>query len=101
MSLSTEVRFLALVAFEPNCGCWLWLGAQDRKGYGLFKMTGGKERAHRASYRLFKGRLNPKMTLDHTCRMTSCVNPDHLVPVTNKENVRRMHRHRRKENASA
>lgn len=29
------------------------------------------------------------LTIDHLCRNPLCVNPDHLEPVTNSENVRR------------
>ncbi len=29
------------------------------------------------------------MTLDHLCRNKACVNPEHLEPVTQKENVLR------------
>ena len=34
------------------------------------------------------------LTLDHLCRNTSCVNPEHMEPVTLAENVRRMNRAR-------
>jgi hypothetical protein len=32
---------------EPNSGCWLWIGARDSYGYGLFR----ENRAHIFSYR--------------------------------------------------
>ena len=29
-------RFERLYVPEPNSGCWLWLGAVNRSGYGFF-----------------------------------------------------------------
>jgi len=45
--------------------------------------------AHRRVYTLLKGAIPDGLTLDHLCRFTSCVNPDHLEPVTAGENVLR------------
>jgi hypothetical protein len=45
--------------------------------------------AHRVAYELFKGPIPAGMDLDHLCRVRCCCNPDHLEPVTRKENLRR------------
>lgn len=37
--------------------------------------------AHRAFYEKYRGPIADKMVIDHLCRNTSCVNPDHLEPV--------------------
>lgn len=69
---------------EPNTGCWLWLGSLDRGGYG--KLASGAI-AHRVVYEQHKGPIPEGRQLDHLCRQRSCVNPDHLEPVTRRENV--------------
>lgn len=45
--------------------------------------------AHRFAYELLVGPIAQGMTLDHKCRTRLCVRPDHLEPVTNRENVLR------------
>jgi hypothetical protein len=70
--------------------CWLWLGTKNRKGYGRFQYKWVRRPAHTVSYFLHTGDLVlAPMELDHLCRNTSCVNPNHLEPVTHQENVRR------------
>jgi len=71
---------------EPNSGCWLWLGSISKKGYG--KGPNGRH-AHRTIFEHYKGPIPNKLELDHKCRVRSCVNPDHLEPVTTKVNVHR------------
>src|SRR5699024_1617461 len=45
--------------------------------------------AHRVSYETFAGPIPEGLDLDHLCRNRSCVNPEHLEPVTRSENLRR------------
>ncbi|WP_405965909.1 HNH endonuclease signature motif containing protein [Streptomyces sp. NBC_00723] len=68
------------------------MGAVDPKGYGrTVDHDGSRQLAHRVSYRLSVGEI-PTATphIDHLCRNTNCVNPDHLEPVTQTENNRRI-----------
>lgn len=85
-------RFEEKCSPEPNTGCWLWTGAAsfNHSGnlYGLFK-TDKLKGAHRASYELYKGPIPHGLVVDHKCRQTLCVNPDHLEAVTSLENSRR------------
>lgn len=85
-------RFMSKVEFDLNGGCWLWAGSDDGgAGYGRFRaeVALGTRQAHRAAYALFCEPIPDGMEIDHKCRVTACVNPDHLEPVTREENMRR------------
>jgi hypothetical protein len=73
--------------------CWLWTHTTNRNGYGVtaHKVEGSWRQvlAHRASYELAYGPVPTGLELDHLCRTTRCVRPDHLEAVTHAENVRR------------
>lgn len=77
--------------------CWLWTGFIDKPGYGHFRVgtkyapCDGRpvKYVHRWLYETLRGPISPDLDLDHLCRVRHCVNPDHLEPVTHKENVLR------------
>lgn len=75
----------------PESGCLIWLGALGPGGYGSisFKSRKTSQVAHKFVYEFVKGPVPEGLELDHKCRVRSCVNPDHLEPVTRKENMRR------------
>lgn len=85
-------RWLLRVEKQPN-GCWEWTGAKWARGYGKFTLPGSQKRiaAHRWGYEHFISPIAEGFELDHLCRNTSCVNPEHLEPVTHKVNVQRGH----------
>jgi len=85
------VRFLRLMGPVPeDDGCWEYQGTKS-KGYGLFGVqvqpgVWKSVKAHRFSYEAFVGPIPDGLHLDHLCRNPSCCRPDHLEPVTNREN---------------
>lgn len=74
---------------EPNSGCYLWTGAYVGDGYGTVTVRRRTWPAHRLSYTLAKGDIPFGFDVDHTCKVTSCINPDHLEAVTRQVNVLR------------
>lgn len=82
-------RIMAKVSPEPNTGCFLWMGALDQHGYGQIHKDGHTRSAYRVLYELVKGPIPQGLELDHVCRERLCVNPQHLEPVTRKENLTR------------
>lgn len=84
-------RFWAKVQKGAPDECWHWTGAKRRGGYGAFWVDSNRRAAiaHRVAYQLLVGPIPEGLTLDHLCRVTSCVNPAHLDPCTAGENARR------------
>lgn len=82
-----EERFWEKVCKTEDC--WLWTGALNHDGYGLFKAYARTEGAHRISYRWAHGPIPEGFSIDHLCRTRNCVRPDHLEAVTQAENTAR------------
>lgn len=79
-------RIKRMTSVDSN-GCWLWRGSV-RDGYGRTKIPNSRLNAsvHRLSYSVFKKEIPEGLVIDHLCRVRGCVNPDHLEPVTKREN---------------
>ena len=95
-SVLTEVADQAVARITRRCWsyvdktptCWIWTGWHNGR-YPGFSAGHTKLLAHRFSYELHKGPIPEGAVIDHLCKVTMCVNPDHLEAVTQQENVLR------------
>lgn len=76
------------IAYSPD-GCWHWTGYVGEQGYGEAKVAPLRQSAHRFLYMLHCGPIPADLELDHLCRVRHCVNPEHLEPVSARENTLR------------
>ena len=84
---SDQERFWEKVRKTDDC--WIWDGAKVKGGYGQCWFGNQTQYAHRVSYEIAVGPIPAGLEVDHLCRNPSCVNPDHLEPVTPVVNFER------------
>ncbi len=88
-----QQRFWAKV--QKTNTCWLWVGACMMNGYGLLTIHGKNMLAHRMAYYLINGVMTEKY-LCHSCDVRNCVNPAHLTPGTQHDNMKNIYQSGRK-----
>ncbi len=76
-------------ADRPGLGrCWEWTGAVNTNGYGVIKVGGRLELAHRVALSLALGRpIAPGTWALHACDNRRCARPRHLREGAPAENV--------------
>jgi hypothetical protein len=81
-------RFFSKVKVADEYSCWNFTGKKTSKGYGQLSMINETWYAHRFSYLLFNGKLEPDLMVRHKCDNPICVNPYHLETGTHQDNMR-------------
>lgn len=72
---------------NDKTGCWEWVAAIGRDGYGAINFEGRVWKAHRLSYEVFRGPIPKDLHMCHKCDNKKCINPDHLFPGTRFDNM--------------
>src|SRR3990167_4056434 len=82
MDFSPEITKRFWDRVDTSGGCWTWKLSTNGAGYGLF-CCGHQKRvlAHRYSYEQLVGPIPNGYQVDHLCKNTICVRPDHLEAV--------------------
>jgi len=78
---------------ETDCGyttpCWISDRAKHSNGYTKMGLCGETLLTHRVAYEAFVGPIPEGLQIDHLCKQRACCNPEHLEPVTCRENLLR------------
>lgn len=72
---------------NPVGDCLEWSGRRTRDGYGQIVVAGRTRAAHRVAYEEAYGEIPPGLLIRHTCDNPPCINPQHLIPGTAKQNT--------------
>lgn len=76
---------------EPNSGCWLWLGAINKAGYGQIRYNKKIINAHRYYYQKYNNITLPyNVVVRHKCDNPLCVNPEHMEIGSHQDNMNDM-----------
>jgi len=83
--LTVPERFLKYV--KKTEYCWLWVGSKNNKGYAQLNVSGVPKLASRISWEIANGPIPKGKYILHKCDNPLCVNPDHVYPGDQTQNM--------------
>ncbi len=76
---------------DEKTGCWICeSGHTDKQGYRFMRIAGIRTRVHRLAYWVFNNKSPKGKVIRHTCDNRECINPNHLVAGTKRDNTQDM-----------
>ncbi|MFD7017187.1 HNH endonuclease signature motif containing protein [Streptomyces sp. NPDC059928] len=87
---SREKALHVLAKAIPDGSCLEHSGWVGENGYGRINFGGKCHLAHRFVYAGIVGKIPPGCAIHHKCANRACINPEHLQPVTARENTAEM-----------
>lgn len=76
---------------DTSSGCWVWQKRLNQYGYANASVAGKHRLVHRIVLEAKIGRPLGKEQAHHICAVRACVNPEHLAPASQAENIAEMH----------
>lgn len=84
------IRLVGEKSAVDGSGCWVWQGRLSKDRYSVAKIGGKTVLIYRAVLEAKEGAPLGSQAAHHKCANSRCVNPDHLQPVTHRENAAEM-----------
>lgn len=94
-------RFWAKVNFKGpvhpvlKTKCWIWSGARQKSGHGVFRLGQQKVPAGKAALILTGSVVPDDLHVCHHCDIPACVRPEHLFLGTDRDNYMDMYSKKR------
>jgi hypothetical protein len=86
----TPIQRLLLKYRVSDTGCWVWIGTRNKQGYGVVGLfVDGRPigiTAPRLQWMHHHGEIPAGLVIRHTCDNPPCINPDHLLCGTYRDN---------------
>ena len=79
-------RLISIAKISHHGDCWPVVTNFGPDGYGILRVNGRKERAHRMMFSLYYVGLEAPV-VRHICNNPGCINPAHLRAGTPKDNA--------------
>lgn len=93
-------RFWSKVSVRGHYQCWLWNASSTMTAcgirYGAFRHNGKTRRSNRVAWEITHGPIPKGLIVRHSCDVSLCCNPRHLLLGTYADNIKDMYERNRR-----